>query len=223
MVVFLTFAPLLQDYCKKNATFPIRPGKMEMLNQGPTVAPLQYGGPHAAGGYWGNPGTAVGAPRPVGGMPGSIAGLPGTIGGMPGTIGGMPVSIAGMPGTFGGMLGSVGGMPGTAPSALSSIYVNMEEGSQVTQPWVNFFVLEIYNFLKWKYFWWILFSMGNASAHISQTGCTSSSYLLHEKRINITAVVSTFLDPGCLYRIPDTNFSIPDPGSKRSRIRIRIR
>jgi hypothetical protein len=91
---------------------------MEMLNQGPTVAPLQYGGPHAAAGYWGNPGTAVGAPR--------------TVGGMPGTMGGMPVSIAGMPGTVGGMPGTVGGMPGTAPSALSSIYVNMEEGSQVT-------------------------------------------------------------------------------------------
>ncbi len=28
-------------------------------------------------------------------------------------------------------------------------------------------------------------------------------------------------DPGCLYRIPDPNFSIPDPGLKRSRIRIK--
>jgi hypothetical protein len=84
---------------------------MEMLNQGPTVAPLQYGGPHAVGGYWGNPGTAVGVPRTAGGMPGSVAGMPGTIAGMPGTV---------------------GGMPGTAPSALSSIYVNVEEGSQVT-------------------------------------------------------------------------------------------
>jgi hypothetical protein len=132
MVVCLTFAPLPQDYCKKNATFPIRPGKMEMLNQGPTVAPLQYGGPHAAGGYWGNPGTAMGAPRTVGGMPGSVGGMPGSVAGMPGTIGGMPVSIAGMPGTVGGMPVSIAGMPGTAPSALSSIYVNMEEGSQVT-------------------------------------------------------------------------------------------
>jgi hypothetical protein len=103
---------------------------MEMLNQGPTVAPLQYGGPHAVGGYWGNPGTAVVAPRTVGGMPGSMAGMPGSVGGMPGTIGGMPVSIAGMPGSVGGIPGTIGTIP--APSALSSIYVNMEEGSQVT-------------------------------------------------------------------------------------------
>ncbi len=113
---------------------------MEMLNQGPTVAPLQYGGPHAVGGYWGNPGTAVGAPRTVGGMPGTIAGMPGTVAGIPGTIGGMPVSIA--------------GMPGTAPSALSSIYVNMEEGSQVIQPWVEVFE-EMHNSEMRKYFWWV--------------------------------------------------------------------
>jgi hypothetical protein len=105
---------------------------MEMLNQGPTVAPLQYGGPHAVGGYWGNLGTAVGAPRTVGGMPGSMAGMPGTIAGMPGSVAGMPGSVGGMPGTISGMPVSIGGMPGTAPSALSSIYVNMEEGSQVT-------------------------------------------------------------------------------------------
>jgi hypothetical protein len=31
------------------------------------------------------------------------------------------------------------------------------------------------------------------------------------------------VDSGCLYSIPDPNFSIPDPGSKRSLIRIRIK
>jgi hypothetical protein len=35
--------------------------------------------------------------------------------------------------------------------------------------------------------------------------------------------VRSVADPGCSYRIPDPNFSIPDPGSKRSRIRIRIK
>ncbi len=33
---------------------------------------------------------------------------------------------------------------------------------------------------------------------------------------------SDVADPGCSYRISDPNFSFPDPGSKRSRIRIRI-
>ncbi len=38
--------------------------------------------------------------------------------------------------------------------------------------------------------------------------------------ISIYLLFSSVADPGCLYWIPDPSFSIPDPGSKRSRIRI---
>ncbi len=35
-------------------------------------------------------------------------------------------------------------------------------------------------------------------------------------------IFNSVANPGCLLRIPDPNFSIPDPGSTRSRIQIRI-
>jgi hypothetical protein len=39
----------------------------------------------------------------------------------------------------------------------------------------------------------------------------------------LTKVATGVADPECLFRIPDPTFSIPDPGSKRCRIRIRIK
>jgi hypothetical protein len=45
----------------------------------------------------------------------------------------------------------------------------------------------------------------------------------HNTLVKNVAEMCSVVDPGCLFRILDPNFSIPDPGSKRSRIRIRLK
>ncbi len=59
------------------------------------------------------------------------------------------------------------------------------------------------------------------------TICMTSCGLWCMKAVHIilshTLQSSSVANPGCWCRISDMNFSFPDPGSKRSRIRIRIK
>ncbi len=41
--------------------------------------------------------------------------------------------------------------------------------------------------------------------------------------MSLSTLLSSVADPGCLYRIPDPNFSIPDLRLKRSRILMRFK